>query len=234
MQDQLDIIELVLGASIPVQVVMFILMMASFISWVMIFDRIRVLKRTEKATKKFEQQFWDGGDLAKLYRGLDQKELEKGGLSKIFHAGFREYLRSRDGGINDPMEVAEGAQRAMRASLSREVDQMETNLSFLATVGSISPYIGLFGTVWGIMISFHALGALKQATLQQVAPGISEALIATAMGLFAAIPAVIAYNKFSSQVIRLESRFEDFIKEFLNIIQRQVTLANKKNNVSNP
>ena len=232
MQNELDILKLVLEASIPVQAVMFILMMASFISWMMIFDRIKVLKRTEKATKQFEENFWDGGDLNRLYQNLDQKTLDKGGLSKIFHAGFREYLRSRNDGTLDPIEVAEGSQRAMRASLSRETDKMEINLSFLATVGSISPYIGLFGTVWGIMISFHALGAVKQATLQQVAPGISEALIATAMGLFAAIPAVIAYNKFSTQVFRLESRFEDFIKEFLNIIQRQVTLTNRKKDVS--
>ena len=227
MQNKLDLLELVLDASLPVQLVMLILICASIISWLMIFDRLKVLRKTSKATKTFEQRFWNGGDLTKLYKGLTEQELAQGGVACIFHAGFREYLRLRGSAVSDPAEIVEGTRRAMRASLSREVDRLETNLSFLATTGSISPYIGLFGTVWGIMISFHALGSAKQATLQQVAPGISEALIATAMGLFAAIPAVVAYNKFATNVDRLESQFDDFIEEFSNIIQRQAAMAKR-------
>jgi len=227
MQNKLDLLKLVLDASLPVQLVMLILICASIVSWLMIFDRLKVLRKTSKATKTFEQRFWNGGDLTKLYKSLTEQELAQGGVACIFHAGFREYLRLRDSAVSDPAEIVEGTRRAMRASLSREVDRLETNLSFLATTGSISPYIGLFGTVWGIMISFHALGSAKQATLQQVAPGISEALIATAMGLFAAIPAVVAYNKFATNVDRLESQFDDFIEEFSNIIQRQAAMAKR-------
>ncbi len=228
MQNELNILKLILDASLPVQAVMIILIFASLISWIMIFDRWNVLKKIEKTTYKFEQRFWNGGDLTQLYRSLSGDELEQSSMASIFHAGFREYLRLKDSAITDPVEIVEGSRRAMRAALSREVDKMENHLSFLATTGSISPYIGLFGTVWGIMISFHALGSLKQASLQQVAPGISEALIATAMGLFAAIPAVVAYNKFATHVDRLESRFEDFIEEFSNIIQRQASISSRK------
>jgi biopolymer transport protein TolQ len=180
-----------------------------------------VLKKARKAAENFEKRFWSGIDLAELYRSVDHNHGEITGMESIFHAGFREFARLKKHREIEPMAVVEGARRSMHVALSREMDELETHLSFLATVGSTSPYVGLFGTVWGIMNSFHALGNVKQATLALVAPGIAEALIATAMGLFAAIPAVVAYNRYSNDVERLNGRYEDFLDEFTTILQRQ-------------
>jgi len=214
-------LDLVLHASIVVQLVLAALVLASLASWTMIFDRSRVLKKARKAADEFEQRFWSGGDLSSLYKELGQNEKALNGLAAIFRSGFKEYVRLRKGDDSEPMAVIQGTERSMRVALSREMDRLETNLSFLATVGSTSPYVGLFGTVWGIMHSFHALGNVKQATLALVAPGISEALVATAIGLFAAIPAVIAFNRYSYQVERLNNRYEEFMEEFSTLLQRQ-------------
>jgi biopolymer transport protein TolQ len=195
--------------------------LASILSWTMIFDRSRVLKRAQRRADEFEDRFWSGGDLAELYRRVEREKDDATGLAAIFHAGFREFARLRESPGIEAAAIIEGARRAMRVALSREMDYLETHLNFLATVGSTSPYVGLFGTVWGIMNAFHALGNVKQATLNLVAPGIAEALIATAMGLFAAIPAVVAYNRYSNDVTRLENRYDDFVEEFSNILQRQ-------------
>jgi biopolymer transport protein TolQ len=221
MYSELSLLDLVLNASIVVQLVLVSLILASITSWTMIFDRSRVLKRARRAADDFEQRFWSGGDLSALYRDLEQDKRGINGLASIFRAGFREYVRLRKGDNRDSMAVLQGTERSMRVALSRELDRLEVNLPFLATVGSTSPYVGLFGTVWGIMNAFHALGNVKQATLALVAPGISEALVATAIGLFAAIPAVIAYNRYSNQVERLNSRYEEFMEEFSTLLQRQ-------------
>ncbi|MFC1602223.1 protein TolQ [Pseudomonadota bacterium] len=221
MSNDLSFVNLVLSASPLVQFVMATLMLASIISWSMIFDRIKVLKEARRVADEFEEQFWAGGDLSDLFRTVDKDSNNIKGMASIFHAGFREFARLRQSSDIDPMAVVEGAQRSMRVALSREMESLETHLSFLATVGSTSPYIGLFGTVWGIMNSFHALGNVKQATLSLVAPGIAEALIATAMGLFAAIPAVMAYNQFANDVERLNNRYQDFADEFTTLLQRQ-------------
>jgi len=221
MSNDLSFINLVLSASPLVQFVMATLMLASIISWSMIFDRIKVLKGARRAADEFEEKFWAGGDLSDLFHTVDKDSNNIKGMASIFHAGFREFARLRKSQDIDPMAVVEGAQRSMRVALSREMNSLETHLSFLATVGSTSPYIGLFGTVWGIMNSFHALGNVKQATLSLVAPGIAEALIATAMGLFAAIPAVVAYNQFANDVERLNNRYQDFLDEFTTLLQRQ-------------
>jgi biopolymer transport protein TolQ len=221
MYSELSLLDLVLNASIVVQLVLVSLILASITSWTMIFDRSRVLKRARRAADDFEQRFWSGGDLSALYRDLEQDKRGINGLASIFRAGFREYVRLRKGDNRDSMAVLQGTERSMRVALSRELDRLEVNLPFLATVGSTSPYVGLFGTVWGIMNAFHALGNVKQATLALVAPGISEALVATAIGLFAAIPAVIAYNRYSNLVERLNSRYEEFMEEFSTLLQRQ-------------
>lgn len=221
MYSELSLLDLVLNASIVVQLVLASLVLASVISWTMIFDRSRVLKRARRAADEFEQRFWSGGDLSALYRDLENDKKGVNGLAAIFRAGFKEFVRLRKGDNGDAMAVLQGAERSMRVALSREMDRLEVNLSFLATVGSTSPYVGLFGTVWGIMHAFHALGNVKQATLALVAPGISEALVATAIGLFAAIPAVIAYNRYSNQVERLNNRYEEFMEEFSTLLQRQ-------------
>jgi biopolymer transport protein TolQ len=221
MSTDLSFIALVAGASPLVQLVMAALMLASVISWTMIFDRARVLKRARQAAEAFERRFWSGGDLGELYRELDRENGQVTGMATIFHAGFREFARLKKNPDIEPMAVVEGARRTMHVAMNREMDGLENNLTFLATVGSTSPYVGLFGTVWGIMNSFHALGNVKQATLSLVAPGIAEALIATAMGLFAAIPAVVAYNRYSNDVERLNGRYEDFLDEFTTILQRQ-------------
>jgi len=221
MQTDLSITHLILNASHVVQFVIALLVFASVSSWSMIFDRIRVLKRAERAADEFEGRFWSGGDLAELYRQLERDGDDESGMAAIFRAGFREFSRMRTKGHKDPMALVHGAQRSMRVSLSREVDRLENHLSTLATIGSTSPYVGLFGTVWGIMNSFTALGNVKQATLALVAPGIAEALIATAIGLFAAIPAVVAYNRYSNKVERLNNRYDDFVEEFATILQRQ-------------
>lgn len=221
MSSDLSFVHLVANASPLVQLVMVALMLASLISWTMIFDRARVLRKARRAAEGFEQRFWSGGDLADLYRQVDRDNGETTGMASIFKAGFREFARLKKGVEIEPMAVVEGARRSMQVALSREMDGLESHLSFLATVGSTSPYVGLFGTVWGIMNSFQALGSVKQATLSLVAPGIAEALIATAMGLFAAIPAVVAYNRYSHDVERLNGRYEDFLDEFTTILQRQ-------------
>ena len=221
MYSELSLLDLVLNASIVVQLVLASLVLASLISWTMIFDRSRVLKRARRAADDFEQRFWSGGDLSALYRDLEKDKNAANGLASIFRAGFKEYVHLRKGDNGDPMAVLQGTERSMRVAVSREMDRLEVHLSFLATVGSTSPYVGLFGTVWGIMHAFHALGNVKQATLALVAPGISEALVATAIGLFAAIPAVIAYNRYSNQVERLNNRYEEFMEEFSTLLQRQ-------------
>lgn len=221
MYAELSLLDLVLHASFVVQFVLLILVLASILSWTMIFDRARVLRKAARAAAEFERRFWSGGDLSALYRDLGPDDKSLTGLAAIFRSGFKEYVRLRKGEDGDPMAVILGAERSMRVALSREMDRLEANLSFLATVGSTSPYIGLFGTVWGIMHSFHALGNVKQATLALVAPGISEALVATAIGLFAAIPAVIAYNRYANDVERLVNRYEAYTEEFSTLLQRQ-------------
>ncbi len=224
----LSFIALIANASVVVQLVMAILVLASVLSWTIIFDRSRVLKKAQREAEEFENRFWSGGDLGDLYRAVDREREALRGSSAIFHAGFREFARLRENAGADPMALVEGARRAMRVALSREMDTLEHHLPFLATVGSTSPYIGLFGTVWGIMNAFQALGNVKQATLNLVAPGIAEALIATAMGLFAAIPAVVAYNRYANAVQRLENRYDDFVEEFSNILQRQAHSRTRK------
>jgi biopolymer transport protein TolQ len=221
MSTDLSITHLILNASPVVQFVIALLVFASVSSWSMIFDRMRILKSATKAADEFESRFWSGGDLAELYRQIERETDEESGMAAVFRAGFREFARLRTKGHKDPMAMVQGAQRSMRVSLNREVDRLENHLSTLATIGSTSPYVGLFGTVWGIMNSFTALGNVKQATLALVAPGIAEALIATAIGLFAAIPAVIAYNRYSNDVERLNNRYDDFVEEFATILQRQ-------------
>ena len=217
----LNLWSLLVHASLPVQFVMVLLLLASIASWVIIFRKQRVLSTTEKSAERFEERFWSGADMAQLYREATERNRIVAGLEAIFEAGFREFARLRQKRSMDARTQLEGAQRAMRASLAREVDGLEHNLEFLANVGSISPYVGLFGTVWGIMISFQGLASMKQATIATVAPGISEALIATAMGLFAAIPAVWAYNRFATRVDRLNVRYEAFAEDFSSILQRQ-------------
>ena len=220
MQTDLSILHLITNASVLVQAVMALLLIISVMSWTIIFQKLRSLKRAKQEAQAFEARFWSGSDLATLYREVSANE-NSDGLENIFKSGFKEFVRLRKQGGIDPMAVLEGSQRAMRVELSREIDELENKLSFLATVGSTSPYIGLFGTVWGIMNSFRALGNVHQATLALVAPGIAEALIATAMGLFAAIPAVIAYNRHSNDVERLIGRYTVFMEEFSSILQRQ-------------
>ena len=217
----LDYLNLALHASLPVQAVLLLLMLASLASWVVIFRKQRVLGKASDGAARFEEHFWSGGDLSALFQEVSSGERRPDGLAAIFEAGFREFVRLRQKRGADSRTQVEGAQRAMRASLAREVDALDSNLELLANVGSISPYVGLFGTVWGIMISFHGLASMKEATIASVAPGISEALIATAMGLFAAIPAVWAYNRFATKVERISVRYEAFAEEFSSILQRQ-------------
>ena len=221
MSTDLSFVTLVANASPLVQLVMAALMLASVISWTMIFDRAKVLRSARKAADHFESRFWSGGDLGELFHEVEGERARKDGMASIFHAGFQEFARLKKNRDIEPMAVVEGARRSMQVAMSREMDRLETHLAFLATVGSTSPYVGLFGTVWGIMNSFHARGSVKQATLSLVAPGIAEALIATAMGLFAAIPAVVAYNRYSNDVERLNGSYEDFLDEFTTILQRQ-------------
>lgn len=223
MSSELSFAHLILGASPVVQFVIGLLAFASLSSWTMIFDRMRVLRQAKRSAEEFESRFWSGGDLAELYRQVERDGDDESGMAAIFRAGFREFarLRGKGGQQIDVMALVQGAQRSMRVALNREVDVLENHLSTLATVGSTSPYVGLFGTVWGIMNSFTALGNVKQATLALVAPGIAEALIATAIGLFAAIPAVVAYNRYSNDVERLNNRYDDFVEEFSTILQRQ-------------
>lgn len=215
---------LFLQASLLVKAVMILLLALSIISWTMILQRRSVLKQAKSTAQAFEDKFWSGIDLAKLYQEINNNISSGNGLENVFKSGFKEFARNRKGHINSET-LMDATHRAMRVSLSREVEKLETNLPFLATVGSISPYIGLFGTVWGIMNSFIALGEVQQATLNMVAPGIAEALIATAMGLFAAIPAVVAYNRFSNAVEKLETSYYNFMEEFSAILHRQAIAA---------
>jgi len=218
----LSVLELILNASIPVQLVMLLLLIASISSWVIIFRKKRLLDRAEKEADRFEERFWSGTELSALYDTAKRgRTLE--GLEAIFEAGFREYSRKHQQPqrSRDPRAQLELAQRGMRVASARELDGLERNLEFLANVGSIAPYVGLLGTVWGIMISFHGLANVREATIATVAPGISEALIATAMGLFAAIPAVWAYNRFATKVERVAGRYDAFSDEFTSILERQ-------------
>ena len=222
MSTDMSFFHLVSGASFVVQMVMLLLLVVSMASWTMIFKRRTVLRDARVAANEFEGRFWSGGDLSTLFREVSAREQQAAGMAGIFQAGFNEFARLRKQAGIEPRAIVEGAQRVMRVALSRETDHLETHLSFLATVGSTSPYVGLFGTVWGIMNAFRGLGNAQQATLAMVAPGIAEALIATAMGLFAAIPAVIAYNRYSNDVERLINRYDNFLEEFSTILQRQV------------
>jgi biopolymer transport protein TolQ len=222
MQIDLSIINLIMDASLLVKLVMLVLVLASLWSWTIIFSKRFAMRRARRAADSFEDRFWSAEDLSTLYSRITGRGHEPSGMERIFEVGFREFARLRKREGVDPRAVLEGAQRSMRVALNREIEELEHSLSFLATVGSVSPYIGLFGTVWGIMNSFQALGNVHQATLGMVAPGISEALVATAMGLFAAIPAVIAYNRYSSDLDRLFSRYDIFVEEFSSILQRQV------------
>lgn len=215
------LITLIKDATLLVQLVMLVLLLASMISWYFIFSKWFVFKAAALMADRFERRFWSGGNLTQMYTELSRGDQTPTGMASVFVDGFREYKRLAQPGKAKPADIMEGVQRAMRVALSREIDYLETHLPFLATVGSTSPYIGLFGTVWGIMNSFRALGSLQQATIAHVAPGIAEALIATAMGLFAAIPAVIAYNRYSNKVERLVTRYEIFMDEFSSIVQRQ-------------
>jgi biopolymer transport protein TolQ len=222
MTTDMSLWSLFANASLLVQLVMLLLLITSIYSWTVIIHKSRQLKGARASAATFESRFWSGIDLVELYRQITKRQESPEGLASLFESGFGEYARLRKQGGLKAMDVVEGAQRSMRVALSREIDRLEASLAFLATVGSTSPYIGLFGTVWGIMNSFRALGGAQHATLSMVAPGIAEALIATAMGLFAAIPAVIAYNRFSNEVERLETRYETFKEEFSTLLQRQV------------
>lgn len=215
-------------ASLVVKLVMLILLSASFVSWVLIFQRGQFIRDSRRRFNSFETHFWSLNDLGQLYRELEEKKEKVEGLEKIFFSGFKEFARLTKKSSIDSEGIMEGVQRAMRVSHAHAADELENHLSFLATVGSTSPYVGLFGTVWGIMTAFQALGHVSQASIAMVAPGISEALIATAMGLFAAIPAVIAYNRYSNMVERLLNRYEAFQEEFLNYLYRQAQLYKKE------
>ena len=220
MTTDMSILSLVMGASFAVQVVLFILLAASFASWSIIFTKRRLISRTKSASDDFETSFWSGGDLNTLYRAASRQKGGSIGMASIFEAGFREFNRVTQQGGVEPDKIVDECRRAMRVSQMREVDKLEESLATLATIGSTSPYVGLFGTVWGIMNSFRALGNVQSATLAMVAPGIAEALVATAMGLFAAIPAVIAYNRYADKTARLEIRYDGFMEEFSSILQR--------------
>jgi len=220
----LSVLSLVANASVLVQLVMGGLLVASLVSWYYIFRKYFGLKRAHQQSEAFEKEFWSGGDLNELYQSAVNSRRSSGSLERIFEAGYREFAKLRRQPGQDIAAVMEGTRRAMRATYQREVEFLESHLSFLASVGSVSPYVGLFGTVWGIMNSFRGLANVAQATLAQVAPGIAEALIATAMGLFAAIPAVVAYNRFAGDLNRLATKFDSFMEEFSNILQRQANV----------
>jgi len=221
----LSLLHLIINASLPVQGVMVILLFASMMSWWYIFIKMFALKRALKVTNSFEKEFWGGGDINVMYKRVAAERENAGEMERIFEAGFREFMKLRQQTGLSLNVIIDGTRRAMRATYQRELDGLESHLAFLATVGSVSPYVGLFGTVWGIMLAFQGLATVAQATLAQVAPGIAEALIATAMGLFAAIPAVVGYNRYTHDIDRLSNRMESFIEEFSNILQRQTTKA---------
>ena len=219
----LSILSLLTKATVVVQLVMLLLAVLSIASWTAIFQKGFAIKRAKRETGAFESQFWGGAELSQLYQQASNPRRKSGALERIFEAGMSEFLKLRGRGqtAEDRQATLDGARRAMRAAYQREMDGLESRLNFLASVGSVSPYIGLFGTVWGIMHAFTGLSNLQQANLASVAPGIAEALVATAIGLFAAIPAVVAYNRYAHDIDRLANRFESFMEEFLNILQRQ-------------
>lgn len=219
MSADLSILKLITQATLVVQLVMGLLLIISLASWTAIFSKVAAIGRARQETESFEKSFWSGADLAQLYQRASESPLRNGALERIFESGMSEFLKLR--GRGDAQATLDGARRAMRATYQREMDALESRLAFLASAGSVSPYIGLFGTVWGIMHAFTGLASLQQATLASVAPGIAEALVATAIGLFASIPAVVAYNRFAHDIDRLANRFESFMEEFSNILQRQ-------------
>ncbi len=221
MSSDLSILDLFIHASLVVQVIMGLLVLASIISWTIIFQRVRLFSKAVASATAFENRFWSGVELGKLYQSLSQRPEPLSGLELVFHSGYKEFMRLRKQQGVSGDAVMDGTQRSMRVAFSREIDDMENGLSLLATIGSVAPYVGLFGTVWGIMHSFISLGSVKQATLAMVAPGIAEALVATAMGLFAAIPAVIAYNRFTVRVEKLENQYRYFIEEFTGLLHRK-------------
>jgi len=222
MNQDLNILHLVLNASIVVQAVMLLLMLVSISSWAAIFRKLFALKKVKGQNEEFEREFWSGASLNELFNAAVKRASHCGPMERIFASGMREYQKLRERRITDAGTLMDGARRAMRASFQREMDAVESNLSFLASVGSVSPYVGLFGTVWGIMHAFTGLASLQQVTLSTVAPGIAEALATTAIGLFAAIPAVVAYNRFARDLDRIAIQQETFIEEFSNILQRNV------------
>ena len=222
MNQDLSILQLVLNASLVVQGVMLLLISVSIASWAAIFRKLFSLSKVKALNDNFERDFWSGSSLNDLFAAAAQNARQGGPMERIFASGMREFQKLRERHITDAGTLMDGARRAMRASFQREMDVIETHLSFLASVGSVSPYVGLFGTVWGIMHAFTGLAALTQVTLASVAPGIAEALVATAIGLFAAIPAVVAYNRFARDIDRIAIRLETFIEEFSNILQRNV------------
>ena len=216
----MSILSLITNASVLVQIVLALLLLVSLMSWTYIFKKYFDVKKAQRQTDRFEEDFWSGGDLNDLYARVNNRREQVGAVGRVFEAGMREFLKFRQQ-KSDTGAQLDAARRAMRAAFQREMDALEAHLSFLASVGSVSPYVGLFGTVWGIMNAFRSLANVQAATLAHVAPGIAEALVATAIGLFAAIPAVIAYNRFIHETDRLAVRFENFIEEFSNILQRQ-------------
>ncbi|WP_459616933.1 protein TolQ [Bordetella sp. 2513F-2] len=221
--NDMSLLSLISHASIPVQLIMLLLLGISILSWTYIFAKRMAIRRAYQQTRRFEDDFWSGGDLSMLQQAVASRREEQGALARIFDAGMTEFLKARRSpGGSDVNALLDGPRRAMRAAYQREMDALESRLNFLASAGSVSPYIGLLGTVWGIMHAFIGLSNMQQATLASVAPGIAEALIATAIGLFAAIPAVVAYNRFTNDIDRLSIRFDSFVDEFLNILQRQV------------
>ncbi len=222
MTHDFSVFQLLLDATWVVQAVVLLLISVSVISWAAIFRKIFLLQRVRRETEAFEKTFWSGANLNDLYQVAVRNASDGSPTERIFASGMREFHKLRDRRITQPDALVEGAQRAMRASYQREVDALETNLSFLGSVGSVSPYVGLFGTVWGIMHAFTGLAALTQVTLATVAPGIAEALVATAISLFAAIPAVVAYNRFTHDIDRVANRMESFMDEFSNILHRNV------------
>jgi biopolymer transport protein TolQ len=222
MNQDMSIISLVLNASLVVQLVMLLLMCVSITSWSAIFRKIFALRRVKSLNETFEREFWSGTSLNDLFAAAAANAKTAGPMERIFASGMREYQKLRERRVTDPSTLLDGARRAMRASFQREMDEIESSLSFMATVGSVSPYVGLFGTIWGIMHAFTGLAAMAQVTLQTVAPGIAEALVATAVSLFAAIPAVVAYNRFARDIDRVAIQQETFIEEFSNILQRNL------------
>lgn len=229
MNTDLNLTDIFLHASPVVQGVILILLLLSVLSWGVIFQRQRLFSQTQKAILHFEQRFWAGEDLHKLYENIEHRHSQMAGNEQIFYAGFKEYLRLKEGQSSSKESILQGSERAMTLAMNREMESLENNVPFLGTVASVSPYIGLFGTVWGIMSAFMALNTAQQATLQMVAPGIAEALIATAVGLFAAIPAVMAYNRLSLRLNKITQHYENFIDEFMQILHRH--LASKRSEI---